>query len=366
MPTKRSIEHSGRESAMKKKAVRVVHYLNQFFGGVGGEDKADMAPQARDGSVGPGRAVQQALGDEGDVVAAVICGDNYFAQRIEHATDEVMKLVSAYRPDALIAGPAFFAGRYGVACGAVCKAAQDRLGIPTVTGMYKENPGVDLFHKDVYIVETGASAAGMTEIVSKMTKIVLRLIASEEVGKPSQIGYFPRGILVNEVSDQTVAQRAVSMMLAKLRGETYETEVPLPSYERVEPATGIKNLLSATVALVTDGGLVPKGNPDKIESERATHFGRYSIEGMSALDPDNYQAHHAGYTPFFVNQNPHRLVPVDVMRDLEKEGKIGKLYNFFLSTSGCASILEYVKRMGKEMAKDLTGHGVQCAILTST
>ena len=35
--------------------MRVVHYLNQFFGGIGGEEKAGVPLEARPGAVGPGR-----------------------------------------------------------------------------------------------------------------------------------------------------------------------------------------------------------------------------------------------------------------------------------------------------------------------
>jgi betaine reductase len=38
-------------------AVRAVHYLNQFFGQIGGEDKADITPFQKDGPVGPGANV---------------------------------------------------------------------------------------------------------------------------------------------------------------------------------------------------------------------------------------------------------------------------------------------------------------------
>lgn len=350
----------------QRKALRVVHYLNQFFGGVGGENEAGIMPQVNNGPVGPGRAIQQSLGDQGEVVATVICGDNYFAEKIQEATQEVLELIVLHQPDAVIAGPAFFAGRYGVACGAVCKAVQGRLGIPVVTGMYRENPGVDLFHKDVYIVETETTPRKMAEVVSKMVGIISRLAGGQMIGKPSEEGYFPRGILVNETSDQTAATRAVSMLLAKLRGQPFETEVPLPKYDRVEPAPGIKNLQSAPIALVTDGGLVLKGNPDKIESQKATHFGRYSIDGLETLKPEDYEVVHTGYTHEFIEEDPHRLVPVDVMRDLEKEGTIGKLYPSFYSTSGCGSILEYSKNMGKAIAKELKAEGVRGVILTST
>jgi glycine reductase len=35
--------------------VRVVHYLNQFFAGLGGEEPAGVGVAARDGAVGSGR-----------------------------------------------------------------------------------------------------------------------------------------------------------------------------------------------------------------------------------------------------------------------------------------------------------------------
>jgi len=40
----------------------------------------------------------------------------------------------------VIAGPAFNAGRYGTACGAICAAVQQELKIPAVTAMFPEIP----------------------------------------------------------------------------------------------------------------------------------------------------------------------------------------------------------------------------------
>ncbi len=42
-------------------AYRVIHYINQFFGGIGGEEKADVTPEVRDGVVGPGMALAKGL-----------------------------------------------------------------------------------------------------------------------------------------------------------------------------------------------------------------------------------------------------------------------------------------------------------------
>ena len=127
--------------------LRVVCYVNQFFGQLGGEEKAGVGPQVKDGAVGAARAIQQALGDVGTVVATVICGDNYAAEQLESAVAEMVALVKSATPDLLVAGPAFLAGRYGVACGALCAAVQAQLKIPAVTAMHAENPGVDLYHQ---------------------------------------------------------------------------------------------------------------------------------------------------------------------------------------------------------------------------
>ena len=43
--------------------MRVVHYLNQFFGGIGAEEQAGVGLEARDGAVGPGKLLEQLLGE---------------------------------------------------------------------------------------------------------------------------------------------------------------------------------------------------------------------------------------------------------------------------------------------------------------
>ncbi len=63
---------------MMDQKMKVVHYLNQFFGQIGGEDKTDTEPLKRDGAVGPGLLFQGIFGQEAEIVGTVICGDNYF------------------------------------------------------------------------------------------------------------------------------------------------------------------------------------------------------------------------------------------------------------------------------------------------
>jgi betaine reductase len=68
---------------MASKKLKAVHYLNQFFGQIGGEEKANTGFVVKEGPVGPGLALQKELGDKVDIVATVICGDDYFAANVE-------------------------------------------------------------------------------------------------------------------------------------------------------------------------------------------------------------------------------------------------------------------------------------------
>jgi len=346
--------------------LRVVHYLNQFFGGIGGEDKAHVGPQVSDGPVGPGRGIQQALGDRGEVVATITCGDNYFVEKTEQATAEVLQLINTQKPDVVIAGPAFEAGRYGVACGAICKAVQDKFKIPAVTGMYQENPGVDLFATHVYIIRTGDTVRAMGEAITRMINLVCKLAANQAIGKPTEEGYFPRGIVKNETVTQNAAQRAVDMVLAKIKGEPFEPELEMPKFDRITPAPAIKDLAVATIALVTDGGLVPKGNPDEMPAHASTRFSVLEIKGLNVLSASEFEANHSGYDTVFVNQDPHRLVPLDVARDLEKAGVFSRLNDKTYATAGVATSLDNAQRIGQSIAENLQADGVDAVILTST
>ncbi|MFI5392839.1 MAG: glycine/betaine/sarcosine/D-proline family reductase selenoprotein B, partial [Myxococcota bacterium] len=117
----------------------IVHYLNQFFAGLGGEESAGHEPVRLDGPQGPGRALA-AAGAAPDVTLA--CGDDYFAEHEDEALARLLELLEAEEPDLLIAGPAFGSGRYGFACARFSRIAAERLGIPALAAMHEENPGV--------------------------------------------------------------------------------------------------------------------------------------------------------------------------------------------------------------------------------
>src|SRR5262245_33718232 len=205
--------------------MRVVHYLNQFFGGLGGEEKAGSPLEVREGAVGPGLLLEQLLGKDAKVVMTLVCGDNYAVEKQEAMIDAALKKIREAKPDLFIAGPCFQAGRYGMAAGALCSAVQQTLGIPVVTGMSAENPGVDLYREALYIVDSGTNATRMRDVLAKMASFAAKLLSKAKIGLPAEEGYLTRGLIRDQFVEQTAAQRLVDMVLAKVKGQPFESEM---------------------------------------------------------------------------------------------------------------------------------------------
>jgi betaine reductase len=346
--------------------LRVVHYVNQFFGGIGGEEAAGVAPRAVDGPLGPGLALQRQLGEGASVVRMLICGDNYFAEQQDAATSTLLGMLADARPDLLVAGPAFAAGRYGLACAHLGAETRRAFGVPAVVGLTPDHPAVPAYRRTVTIVPTGPSAAGMSDTLGRMAAIGLKLARHEPLGPPDSEGYLAQGFRRNAVVEHSGAQRALAMLRAKLTGGAYATEIELPRFEPVSPAPPLADLRTATVALVTSGGLVPRGNPDHLKSHVADAYGRYPIGERERLTPDAYEAVHGGYYTAYVNDDPHRLVPLDAVRALIQDGALGSLHPTLYTIAGNGTYPQMAERMAREIAPELRAAGVDGVLLTST
>jgi glycine reductase len=156
------------------------------------------------------------------------------------------------------------------------------------------------------------------------------------------------------------------MLLRKAAGQPYATEWAVPRYNRVTPAPPLKDLGSATLALVTTGGLVPRGNPDRLESGFATKWLRYPIGELDALTPERWQSVHGGFDTTLINEDPHRVVPLDAARAWEREGIFGKLHDELFTTTGNTSAIPTMRKFAREMIRELRAAGVDGVILTST
>lgn len=338
----------------------VVHYVNQFFAGLGGEEAAGHEPVRLDGPQGPGRGLA-AAGLPVDVTLA--CGDDYFGEHEDAALDALLGWLDELAPDVLVCGPSFGSGRYGYACGVLAREA-GRRGVPVVAAMTRDSPGVVAAEGAAYVVPTGSNVAGMREALPVVVSIAARLAAGAPVGGPDGEGYLPRGLRVNVLAERTGAERAVDLLLAKLGGDV-RTEVS-PSGDVVPPPPPVADPSSVRLALVTEAGCVPLGNPDRLPTRHANVWLRYGLAGVDGLDATGYESVHAGFDTSAANADPNRLVPLDAARELEREGAIGVVHDALYTTSGVDTPVAVAARHGQEIAAELREAQVGAVILTGT
>lgn len=345
---------------------KAILYINQFFGQIGGEDKADFEPVFVEEKVGPALEFSKSL--EAEIIGTIICGDNYMGSNTELAINKIMELIKDKEFDLFLAGPAFQAGRYGVACGTIAKAIKEKYNIPVITSMNVENPGVEMFKKDMYILEGGNIASKMRKDVLAMVKLANKILNNEELKSAKEEGYFARGIRkqVWREDQKPAYERMIDMLLKKVAGETFETELPIPKLDRVPIASAIKDLSKARIAVLNTGGIVPVDNPDRIQSASATRWGRYNVEGEDTIRGGEYKTIHAGFDPAAADADPNVIVPIDALRVLEKEQVFGSLHPYFYTTVGTGTTQAEAKRMALEIIPLLQEDKVDGVIMVST
>jgi betaine reductase len=341
--------------------MKIVHYVNQFFAGVGGEDAAGSRPQLRDGATGPGRKLASLLGDEHEIVATAVCGDDYAAAHPEFAA-ELVTQAKERGAEMIIAGPAFTSGRYGLACARIAAAASEA-ELPALAAMHPDNPGLGEA-AGTSVVESGLTARQMKGTLERFAAAALKIAAGEELtAQDGRIGPVAR---TNRMAERNAAQRAVALVLARLGGDKDATEIPLPDFDSVTPAAPVADAAEAVFALVTEGGFVPAGNPDRLESARATKWVRHSLDGLDSAESGTFESVHGGFSTQWANADPNRILPLDVARELEREGAIGRLHGEYLGTTGNGTTVADARRFGMEWAADLRQAGIQAVILTAT
>jgi betaine reductase len=345
--------------------VRAVHYVNQFFGGIGGEEHADVPLEVRRGPVGPGRGLEQQWNGAVHVVATIIGGDNYVSTQTDAAAASIRTALEQILPDVVVAGPAFNAGRYGLACGLVCRVATD-LGIPNVMGMSPENPALSVYGKGMYTVPTGDLASSMPRALPPLARLALKLGRREVLGPATLEGYLPRGIRRDVWHQETAAQRALAMLKRRLANEPFVSEMPIEQFDSVTPAPPLASLAGARVAIVSTGGVVPKGNPDRLREYNSVVWKRYPIGELSRLEPGDWEPIHGGYDSTWAREDPNRVVPLDALRALERQRVFAGLHDYYYVTVGVGTAVNNARRFGEEIAKELHAADIQGVILTAT
>ena len=348
---------------MENKKLRIVCYINQFFAQIGGEDKADIGVSVKHEPVGPTLLFNKLFEDIGEVVGTVICGDNYFMENQDQATEELLAIIEELKPDIFFAGPSFTAGRYGMNCGAIATAVSKKLGIPCIAGMNEEAPAVPIYRQKIFIMKTAGSARRLREAVNAMSGLGRKIITGERVGSAASEGYFIRNRLVNELDEYTASQRAIAMLMKKINGEEWVSEIEAPRYKEIEPPKPVSEIEKAKIAIVSDGGYIPTDNPDNIKSAAASTWGKYDLDHLVKEDG---MVIHAGYDKVYVNEDPNRLLPRDSMKILEEQGIIGSVAPYTYVTTGNVMAVEIAERIGDGIVNELKADEVDAVILTST
>jgi len=140
----------------------------------------------------------------------------------------------------------------------------------------------------------------------------------------------------------------------------------MPAFDKVAAAAPIADLSKAVIALCSTGGIVPTGNPDNIQSASAQKWGKYDVSKMAELSPANFYSTHGGYDTSYANEQPGRVAPLDILREFAKEGVIGKVFDWFYTTTGTGTSVSKAREFGEQIGKELKEAGVDGVILTST
>jgi glycine reductase len=231
--------------------------------------------------------------------------------------------------------------------------------------MFKDAPGA-AFRNEVVTVSTTQTAVGMPAALERMAHLAFKLARGEALDRPDVDGYLPRGIRKNELAPTRAADRAVSLVLQKMAGTAFATEWPVPAYRPVAPRAPLAETAKAPlVAFVTEGGVVPAGNPDRLPGAWATRWAEYDISNLTDLAPRSFESVHGGFDTSHANEDPDRIVPLDVLRDLEDAGAL-RLDNRLYSTVGNMGSIEMMERLGADIARALHQSGVDAVIVGST
>jgi len=347
-----------------------MHYINQFFAGKGGEDKADLGLEHVLEPLGPGKRLQMLLDNSAEIVVTAYCGDSYFSENSNKVLNSILKIALDNNVEVIIAGPAFLAGRYGFACVEICRFLSNELSLRCVTGMSADNPAVPGYkhckNKNIFLFPTSDKLTGMEEALSKMASFVSKIAADIKLGFADEEGYVPRGIRIPTVSSKAGAERTLDMLLKKIHGEYFKTEIPVIMPELISPAPPITDIKKAKIALVSTAGVHEAGNPHQFKALANTQWRKYSIQSLNTMQDKEWSVIHGGTSVEYLSQNPNYAVPLDVCREMEKKSAFKELYPYFYGTTGVAATVQAMERVGQEIVADMQTEDVGGALIVST
>jgi glycine reductase len=233
--------------------------------------------------------------------------------------------------------------------------------------MYPDNPGVLTHGKEILCIPTGTSTTDMPEVLKKVSALAVKLGQGEAIGAAADEGYLPRGLRKFVMRDKSGAERAADLLKARLAGEEAPSEVYLSKYEVISAPAALESLADKTLALVTTGAVVPRGNPDNMPPLFATSYYKYSIDGLDELGQGDWESVHAGFNTDHINtHDPNYALPLNAARSLEADGTIKNIHPEMFSLAGVATAVTEAKKFGAEMAREINANDIDAVLLVAT
>src|SRR5262249_60419408 len=99
-------------------------------------------------------------------------------------------------------------------------------------------------------VPPGLAPAERRAILGRMAALGLKLVRGEPLGSAAEDGYVPRGIRQLVFKDKVGFERAVDMVLDRVAGRSFVSEIQVQQYESVPPAPPVRDLSRATIGIV--------------------------------------------------------------------------------------------------------------------
>jgi glycine reductase len=206
----------------------------------------------------------------------------------------------------------------------------------------------------------------MKEAILSLVRLGIRVAFAQPLGPAAAEGYLPTGVRQPVVCDQPGHQRALSMLIARLKGGEVRSELmAVDNGPAVTPAAPVASAAATVVGLVTSGGLVPRGNPDRMPSCASTRLFQYKLPDGD-MDPQAWESIHAGFNYEWVNRNPNFVLPLDAARALVRAGRLGSLAPYFYSLAGVMTKPPAARQIATDLVGRLFRDGVQAVILVAT
>jgi glycine reductase len=172
------------------------------------------------------------------------------------------------------------------------------------------------------------------------------------------------GDRTNVVMGKTGAVRAVEMLFDQMAGKAIKTEVLFSKYPPLKPAPVI-DVSKSKIALISTSGLWKRDTP-QFEGTKATKFTPVNIKDISTFSKKEWSVLGGGYDNSYGREDPHRMMAIEELRQLEKEGKIGKIADTMYTTKGLDNNWGDMINIGEGILPMLKAEGVNGVIAVST